>query len=214
MKHNKPQDLWNLLFHKEMRTQAKCVKNQNFQNSVKRLSTIWQVFVQETGMNLSKNSELWGVGTCPAAISLPTSVVPWKPTAHNDGENQQSGNHWGGRSRDGAPQKPRPQRTSLLTCPAAPWKAPFLEFVFIWPTQNSPCANSTTPGPLSEKNQQHLPNMAAAWGSQTSWSQREDDQKLKSARRKRKLPSKNSICSKIIFETAKARLRHFQINRH
>lgn len=142
-------------------------------------------------MNLSKNSELCGVSTCPVPISLSISVVPWKPTAHNDRENQQSGNHWGGQSRDGAPQKPRPQRTSLLICPAALWKAPFLGCVFIWPTQNSPCANSTTLGPWSKKNQQHLLNMTAAWCSQTSWSQREDDQKLKSARRKWKLPSKN-----------------------
>lgn len=43
-----------------------------------------------------------------------------------------------------------------LTPLTALWKAPFLEFDFIWPTQSSQCVNNTTTGCLPKKKKKKL----------------------------------------------------------
>ena len=45
-----------------------------------RLATIWDVFLQEKGLNLSKNSEFCDILTCPAQFHplLSSSTKSWK----------------------------------------------------------------------------------------------------------------------------------------
>ena len=92
---------------------GKHCQNQLFQNSgnePKMWSNLGNVYSRKQ-LNHSKNRKLCCMLNWPIPIHLFSALrQPWKPTAHNYSENQQSGSHWMRQDGTGATSKPHSQR--------------------------------------------------------------------------------------------------------